>query len=535
MANMPRHSSVDDAIKNMAAEQVEQAAYERESRQPEEESPLGETDQGPISEEETIADIFSHVPADEGYYLKIYRRTPVPKEFGSRPMFLLDVPQPETIQDLESELLKFAKANSWCDGLYEIKLFRQGKPGVVAARRIALSVPSVTTTSPNGGGHGVDPYAQLLQTARLLKELNGNAPQGTSNADPEKILKTVADAYKLGGDAVKAAAPAPSTDKPVSLVEIIKAIKELAPAPTPPQNPIALLTLFKELGLLKGAEKTEDDFLTKLTALKAAGLLGGVQQDPQEQFNRMLEMMTGIMALTKNFGGGGDGPVSLGTEIVRLLAPQASKIIGDVTGSLNKMVEAKTKLPIRSPRLEPNPVPPTTTLAPITETPMLPILRPVKDAINRRDTSFFPELRILIQKYAGDQVYEDILDRKYSVDELCAYIASFGGAYFSTPEVKQYFNDFLIWAKQEKSQEVVAFCPKCKEEIIFDSKEHFMSERNCPICSTSLTLEGSQDQTHEPEKSPVEEESVQNGGEELENSPLDEKAREGLIPGEEVQ
>lgn len=487
---MPREKpSVDEAIKEMARDSVDEAR--RGNGHDLRESPIEEAGKGPVDDEESLAGVLSRVSADEGYYLKIYRRHPVPAEYGGRPVFLLDLHQPEAIKDLEGELLKLAMANSWGDGLYEVKLFQQGQPGIVATRRIALVVPKVTTTAGATAQITHDPFAQILQTAQIIKQITQSDTSHKNNGvDVEAVLKTVAEAYKTGAESTKSASP--SSERPTSLVEVVKALKELSP--TPPQQPTIsdTIKLLKELGLFEKSPKTEDDFLTKLTALKAAGLLPSPApvQDSENQFNKVIEMVTTILTLSKSLTGG-EGPASIGVELVRTIGPQLGKVVGDVTGTINKALETKGRIAPRVmvpavPTTE-NPIitPPPTPQAAL-ETPVPPLLKPVKDAIEARNPKYYPELRDLIQKYGNAQTYDDILDEKFTVDQVAAYVASLGGPFFESTEAKVYFKEFVVWAQAVRAKEVVAFCEKCDEEFIFDNWDHLAQNPNCPTCQTPL-------------------------------------------------
>jgi len=498
-----RKSSIEDAIEDMAKKAVESNVAEMEEEFNEAPpSPLEGVASGPVDPADQIADAFSHVPPNEGYYYKIYRRQPVPKEYGNRPMFLLDIQQPELVEDLESELLHLAKLNGWSDGLYEIQLIKKGEPGIKKARRMAIQVPQVTSTqgAPFNGGDGGG-YTNLLAIAKLLKDLTATTPQPTSApaANPETVLKALSDAYKTGLEASK------TGQKPEpTLLELMKVVKEFTP-PTPPAAQSAdMLKVILQSGLIQN-KNSEDDFLVKLVRLKEAGLLGATPAaDPNSQLSGAVNLLTTLLPLIERLGGGGGGEkTTLGVELIRTLGPQVGKIVSDVTGSLNKAIDLKADTgkvkPRKPPTMDsitedmlPRDIPSIRDEVKTFEAPMIPLLKPVQDAIEAGDKNFFPQLETLLLQYGNYQTYDSILSGKYTIDQVADYISRFGGNYFVTPQAKAYFTEFVAWGQEKQAKEVVGYCEKCNEETVFESKEELLANPNCPECSTPLTQETGQ-------------------------------------------
>lgn len=268
---------IESAVKAMTAEVIEKEKENLFLEEPE--RPFVEP--GPISEEETIADLFSHIPADEGFYIKVYKRYPIPKEYGDRPMFMLDIEQPDLVQDVESELLKLARKFKWSDGVYDVKLYKRGEPGEQACRRVTLQVPSIPEEEEKKSDSG-NTFDNLQKAATLIKELTPStttAPTATTATDPVAVVRTIADAYKAGTESANSGS--------TGIAEIAKAVKELAP-PRPQEGP-DLLTVLKEVGNLFQQKKTENP-LDTLRQMKEAGLIGGNDKNSLQELETLAKI-----------------------------------------------------------------------------------------------------------------------------------------------------------------------------------------------------------------------------------------------------
>ena len=433
-------------------------------------------ERGPVDEEEQLADIFSHVPADQGFFLKIYRRKPVPAEYGNRPVFVYDIQQPDLIPDIESEVFRLAKINGWPDGLYEAKLFQQGVPGVTATRRLAIQVPKVSEVLSNGvPSQPLSGHEAVLSAARLIKEFGQT---GSSGGTPDALIKAVADIYRTANVAEKSPVPQ------LNVLDMIRALKELAPAPAPQgQTPNVIETL----KIFASMQKNDDDFLIKLTRLKEAGLIPSPQTpvDPNTQLTKTLELMAVIIPLIQSMGGEGAG--SIGQELVRTLGPQVSKIIADITGTVNNVVSAKVNIP-KKPRPEISQIPTPPGEQPEGSKGMLPVFRELKNAIEVRDINFYEKLQELLQQYGNPQMYDDLLEGKVTMDSIIAYVKPLGADFLETPEANTYLSEFLLWARNKKAAEIVMVCGKCKEEYVFESQAQVEAEGSCPTCHEPLIL-----------------------------------------------
>jgi len=374
-------ATVDDAIVSMGRDRVRDADRDKSDGSLPERPPDEILVPSAPPEGETVANLFSHIPAGEGYYIKLYKRFPVPKEYGNNPVFLLDFEQPELLKDIESEVLKAAIARGWTDGIYEAKLIKQNTPGIIAAQRITLSVPpppAVTATHPqNGNAPQSDPTALLLKAVEIVKSMQPPpAPATPPTPDITPVFKAVAEIYKTGRDsAAPTTTPVAQAPQP-SIVELAKAIKELTPAPAPPPAaPDPLAVLERVGGLLKTMAPPAPRDTTPAVdpiemAIRLKELFTPPPSAPQpDNTDRMITLITTLAPLIHESGGGGGGgePVSPAIELIRALAPQAGKIWGDTARMVSAIVAYKSGAAVPPPQAQ---QPPRATVQPPPRAPM---------------------------------------------------------------------------------------------------------------------------------------------------------------------
>lgn len=475
---MGKKDSFDKMIDEMVSEKIENVSLNPEG-----------TDAGPINDEEQVSELFSRCNSNEGFYIKIYRRFPVPKEYGSRPVFLLDLTQPEAIEDLESELLRVGQQMSWPDGLYEAKLFKRGEPGIQAARRIPLQFPKTPISSPgisgvhNNGSSSA--FETLSQTAKLIKELQEASGPGTqqgSSVKPEAILAAVTEAYRAGIEASKASS---SGNPPPSVLEIMKVMKELAP-PQPSHDTLApilqgiVAPLLAKLTAPAPLPQAQPDFLSIMMKMKELGLFGAKETDPT---TKALEILGSLAPILQGMGGGGGGETSALVEVIRVLGPQMGKIVSDVTGTVREAISAKTQIP-STPSVPYTPPRPTQSLPPQVpqqteqEKEMFKLLAEVKRAILSMDQSYYPKLQELLMSNIDETTYESLMNGTIPIDTIISQLKPYAPE-ADSPNARQYFNEFVSWAKE---REVEGVCKACGETFTYISKEDMNKDPKCSVC-----------------------------------------------------
>jgi hypothetical protein len=489
--NASGSGTIDDEIRAAVAERVDRSLDDERVKRTSFET----------EELEDINALMDRVPPDDAHYLKVYKKFPVPREYGTRPLFLIDIQQPATIADLEAHIMALARQNEWGDGLYEIRLFKSGESGVKRTSRISLKIPVTPIANPKttldpASATPNDVYLHLKNTALLLKELSTAASPGSgTSVQPEAIVRAVTDAYRAGAEALKVGT---GEQKGGGVLEIVKALKEMMPPPAPVRDAktelIGMLGLLKEMGLFGGQRQSAgDNILQTLTQLKEAGLLPGAAASAVDPTAKALELLTSLLPLMDRLSGrgGGEDNTSIGVEIVRQLMPQASSIVKDVTSTINTVVASRSgghvSIPIPmspSPNLPPPTLPPTESKS---EPMMLPIFRPIKEAIEAQDAAYFPKLEELIVKY-GESGYEELLSGQRTLDSVLEWLRPMGGEFFVSDQAKVYFMAFLEWARAKKAAVTLGKCTDCGAEFEFTSLEEFQADTTCLDCKGSLVI-----------------------------------------------
>lgn len=471
MGRDKKTDSMDDLVQELSKDRVNNTFPTH---------PLDVAGRGEISDDEQIADLFANVPKDEGYYLKLYKKFPVPREYGNRPVFLCDIQQPELIVDLESEVLKMARQNSWGDGIFEAKLFKKGLGAAQAQRRITIQLP-IAPITPTGStdfsSPPPDPLAPLQMAVRLLKEISPNTPNTPNpGADPAAIVKAVSDSYRAGVDA------AGRGQQNLDLPAILKLIRELnPPVPAPARdNTDLIVTLLKEL-----KQPAVDPFET---ILKLKSLITPPTQE--DNTTKAIDLVNAIVPLAERLGGGGGNgePTSATVELIRVIGPQIGKIVEDVTSTVNNVINTKTNRPtnaLRKPMMKiEQPQPQTESQA----LPTLPIFDVIKKAVDSSDTNFYPQLDELIMKVMTEEQYNQLISGQLPPKQVLDQVTQWGGPFLQTNQALVYFESFISWLKQRKASEIVAFCEKCNTEFIFDNQEDLKNDPNCHQCNIKLSI-----------------------------------------------
>jgi hypothetical protein len=131
------------------------------------------------------------------------------------------------------------------------------------------------------------------------------------------------------------------------------------------------------------------------------------------------------------------------------------------------------------------------------ESIIMQIFAQMKSARDANDPGYFPILRELILQQAGDEMYDSIIAKNIPMMTIFSKVRFIAGSWIDEPKTAAYFNNFLTWAKQQQENEIVAFCSKCDEEIIYTSiKDWNTSDKKCQVCRTSLSLIGQDNGEH---------------------------------------
>lgn len=427
--------------------------------------------------------LISAVPRGEGYYLKIYRKSPLPPEARGKLILLETFDLNDGIDDLESHVLRLAKQNSWPAGTYQIRTFRHGRPGFANA---PIDIPIDPITSPveveDKPQRETNPGERLRETleiARLARESFGQTA-----ADPTTIAKAIAEAVALGA---KAVAPAPVSNPTEGLLHIL---------------------------LTTGALKPPDP-LGEIAKLKAAGLL----PEPKTQDQSLLDQITAIKAIVEALGGlgggGGEEKTNPTVELIRALAPQAGQIIGSITGAVSKyldyqsakmrvggpqagtMAESTTALPI--PPTPPQPALPT---PPKPEDEMFALINEIARRAVTKEYEWFPTLLRELESGPFGQMVQDHASGKLTDQEILGFL---GGNFtqLGNQTSQEYLAAFLHWHTahvkpngKTEEQGIVGACQSCGEEYGYENHDDFNTDSKVcdakkedgAVCNGSIEL-----------------------------------------------
>ena len=490
-----------------------------------------------LEEDRVIDELLASVPQNQGYYLKLYKEIR-PNDFELK----LRVDTFDTWSDLEWEITNLIRSytlkapQKWGSGHYRVIIWREG--GVRGSKFKPLdfhvdAMEIATNEGAHSNGNDGKEVDKLKDLSELVKTIQGLYPQ----VNPGEIQSKIFESFKAGIDAKAQSVQTDSANQMANqlstnqlMLELIKR-RDIDATTNKPNETMTLLSILLPKLLdssLQKKEVREDDFLDKLIKLKAAGILGD-DKPKEDQMTKALETLSTIIPLVKSLGGGdgGNESGSVLIELVKQLAPQAGKIIGDVTGTINNAIGLKSKsmsgnvlnnppveysdaIPIK--QITPNnPVSQPSYMDPykpsnqsefdvnipnqtyghsITNNPveqpiagsspeeiaMLGFFKKFRNAIENSDTNFFPELKGVLQGVVPPDTFTQIVEGTVPISVISDKIRPYGGEFFSLPISHKYMTEFITWLR---SNEVVGKCSACNEEYIYDSKEQLAIDNKC--------------------------------------------------------
>lgn len=478
-----------------------------------------------VEEDRIIDELLASVPQNQGYYLKLYKEIR-PNDFELK----LRIDSFDNWSDMEWEITNLVRAytlkspQKWGSGHYRVIVWREGGVRGPKFKPLdfhvdALEMPINEGVHTNGNdGKEVD---KLKDLSELVKTIQGIYPQ----VQPGEIQAKIFDAFKAGIDAkaqsvqtdiANQAANTLSTNQ--LMLELIKR-RDVDAVDNKPSEMTTLLSIILPKLLDKPTPK-EDDFLDKLVKLKSVGLLGD-DKPKEDSMTKALETLSTIIPLVKSLGGGGDSNESGSVliELVRQLAPQAGKIIGDVTGTINNAIglKAKTIVPNVSNNapndyvnVEPTALVPSqpTYMDPYKPSELnsfsdVPITTPIqtnqvrspeeeamfgffskfRKAIESNDANFYPELKGVLQGVVPPDTFTQIVEGTVPVSMISDKIKPYGGDFFASPQAQKYITDFIGWMR---ANEVIGACKQCSSEYIYDSVEQIAADNVCMSCGGEI-------------------------------------------------
>lgn len=419
--------------------------------------------------------LLSGMPQGEGYYGKLYKKYPVPPEFAGR-LLLLQSFDLTGIDDLENHVLRLAQRNKWERGVYQIRIYRRGRPGLVTAPRNISLDPAISEdedeTAQEEAMRPGDRLKETLEIARMARE-----SFGVTSTDPTALAKALGEAVSIGARAVNPEHRGGGQDQIIA----------------------ALLT----------AALNRPDPLQQIVAAKQAGLL----PEPKSQDQSLLEQITAIKTIVEALGGlgggGGEDKTSPTVELIRALAPQAGQIISSITQAVGKFMDyqsAKLRVgpgqnliagspglgeatPVPSPAVPSAPAQPALPSPPQPEEEMFAIVSEISRRAQGKNYEFFPQLLDALETGPFKQMVVDHASGKLTDAEILSFLGN-TIPQFANQTAQEYLAAFLHWhtanvrpnGRTEAEPAFVGACQQCGEEYGFETQDEY--NQDSKICDS---------------------------------------------------
>ncbi|MFH1398967.1 MAG: hypothetical protein ABIG95_02555 [Candidatus Woesearchaeota archaeon] len=358
----------------------------------------------------------------------------------------------------------------------------------------------------------------------------------TDKKAPEDMSKTIAEIFKSGVDVMKNSMPVSKESDNSSMLQAVSLLKELGLLGGGNKDDLMIKILVPLI--TNSLQPKQDDFWDKLGRLKELGVIK-TGDDGSGDGLGSIDKVTQLVELTQtltNMGLGGTGEKpSVGIEIVRLVAPQLQKIIGDITGAIKAYSDMKKSSVIIPGGISPSvrPVLPINQGASETDAPshsaliegkqpelfdpyanlnlnsaetplgevrpetpaikevkpMNPVIRKIYDAIEARDKNFYLDLKSMMTMYIGPHILESLVSGSITTGAFLQQLATMTSeSFFMEDRSKVYFNEFVDSVKQELEASMVsAKCGTCNEIYDYSSEEEFEKDsKTCDNCGGTI-------------------------------------------------
>lgn len=437
----------------------------------------GTAEPAPETPGETASRLLENVPASEGYYLKIYKKHPLPQEYQGKLQFLTHIDDVSAIVDLELELNRLAQQFGWGGGIYQLRLFRRGHSGYQRAPLdLSINPPPVVaaTPAPKELLEGMSVMKQVAEAAKTLQELTGGNARPVDAAELSKqlveTLKTgVSIASQAGGGADK--------------------LDGLAKTAT------TVIGLLKDLGLVGPAKASPADLVMgKLLERLVADVVEKPEKaDPLEEVARLKELVT---VFTPVLGGAAE-KTSVMVELARAIGPHIPDMVARITDTVNRGLEVARLRALLQHGAAPGPGPAMLPAGPAAALAILAVELP--QAAARDDARYFPRLANLVAGSVpgGGQLLEGLRLGQVTAEQGALLLASHGVADADKPPVLPFLERFVAWLGQTtavpaaprtppapRPGQVVAACVKCGAEYLYESWRDF--EQDSHVCDATV-------------------------------------------------
>jgi len=241
--------------------------------------------------------------------------------------------------------------------------------------------------------------------------------------------------------------------------------------------------------------KKEFDVLQTIQALKEM-----TGEKPESSFKSAMGMVAQMMDTVQSMQPAQGNPWS---EALKQIIPHAGTVLGNISGTFKELAQLKREalalqvnslhgrreLPGPGTQSIPEGAMPISSAKQMEDTAnMNPIMKKIYDAILTNDTSFYPELESIIEKYMdnGDRIVEGLIVGTISVENFVTNIATMVPQ-FNTPEMKaqmiQYMEGFVLQRLDEyKANAFLTQCDKCGNRVEFNSEQDYKEDEEQGVC-----------------------------------------------------
>jgi len=411
--------------------------------------------------------ILAAFPSSEGYYGKVYR-----KSSNGRLDFKHYLDALEDIDDPELEIYNIVKDKGWEDGDYILRVFKRGLSSSEAQKTISFKISiqdrETIRTTPSKEESLNDKISEIGSLIKTVKEITGTSPQKQeSSTDILRTLKSYNEIVKDIKEENSLQTPTEPIVQPNSMqtmLDTIRIMKEIESMSKPQKSPDILTEIerLSHLGIIKlpGSESNEKE-----------------KEDPIDQIVKIKDLIAVVAPLANP----GSDKTSVGVELIKALVPQIGEIIKDISVAVKSVTEANRAkigykpIPLNT-GVDKNKIKPVEESIKETMNMQHPVMKSITEAIINKDNAFFSKLEEIIILYAGSHVVENLVSGNVSVDLFLQNIQQVNPV-FSTPQAKEYIENFIKWVR---NSQIVSVCNKCKEEFLFkDEKEYISDSKQC--------------------------------------------------------
>lgn len=480
MARKRGHESIDEVIskrvEDAIEERLEEKELEDEIRSPDENDPI-------------LKRILSSFPSSEGYYGKLYKVLPSGKEEMKYTFSAL-----EEINDPEVEVSELAKQRGWGSGDYRLRVYRHGASGL--ARSLGMRIDVGDGFQPQQSSQPMiqnpPPSEILRETINTASALKNLIP--SSEIPMKELSQTLSETFKAGIQVTKEALTpqvSGSQDIPIKIISMLKEMGLLDKREATSELEITerVIKNLKEMGVIS-QPKNEDDILNKLIKLREVGLIKLAGEDKEDAAS-LAEKIKPLIDLVNSLGLTGNPPERL--NFWNTIAPHIPTFIEKLASPLKDYLELRKlevedrireRIPVQAPQIsvqQQKNSPQTAKVNQGNSLQMNPVIQEIMNAVEERNTSYFPKLKELIAVFIGPHINSALLSGQVTPDTIISLVMnSQYGQFFNKDHCRIYLEDFVNWLReQEASNILVARCNKCNQEFEFKENEWVLDSKIC--------------------------------------------------------